>query len=857
MKRLLIVESPTKARTIGRFLKGDEYQIEASMGHVRDLPASAAEIPAKYKKESWAQLGIRTDGGFRPLYVIPPGKKKIVTKLKSALREADELLIATDEDREGESIGWHLLEVLRPRIPHRRMVFHEITRSAIESALARTREINKNLVNAQEARRVLDRLVGYTISPVLWRKIAPKLSAGRVQSVAVRLLVMRERDRIAFIPASYWGLKTQLAIDGKTFEAVLVRYQERRLATGRDFADATGKLKSEVGEVLLLTEKQALRLAADLSKAAWVVDKVDVRTRKRKPAPPFITSTLQQEASRKLRMGAQRTMRVAQRLYERGLITYMRTDSVHLSEEAVGACRRAVKNRYGAEYLSPEPRQFKSKVRNAQEAHEAIRPAGNQMKPVSELNVEGQEARLYDLIWKRTVATQMADARLRLVTASIRADTDRGERAMFRASGRTVEFPGFFRAYVEGSDNPEATIEDRDQPLPDLHVEQVPAFEKAVAQGHETKPPARYTEASLIKMLEQEGIGRPSTYASILSKIESKGSVVKSGNALVPTFTAFATNRLLEDCFEPLVNTGFTAGMEQVLDDIAAGRQQAEQFLKNFFRGEDGLEKRTDRALSDVDAKDVSTISFPQWGPFVIRVGLFGPYVEGEVDGETERASVPAELLPADVTEKRLAKLLRDGKAAGSVLGIHPDLDRPILLKKGPYGPYVQLGDDESDFKPRRMSLPKGTAPDSVTLAVAVKLLSLPRLVGTHPETGHDVRASIGRYGPYVQHGNKFASLKKEDDVYSVGLDRALELLAAKEAASKALLVLGQHPQTGQPIEVWKGRYGPYVKHGKLNATLRKDQVPEAVTLEEALGLLEERAKKKKRTRRRGRKRAR
>ncbi len=854
MKRLVVVESPTKARTIRKFLPGGEYRIEASMGHVRDLPASAAEIPSGFKDEAWARLGVRVDNGFEPLYVIPADKKKVVRELKEALKDADELYIATDEDREGESIGWHLLEVLKPKVPVRRMVFHEITREAILGALRHTRHIDQALVDAQEARRVLDRLVGYTISPLLWKKIAPKLSAGRVQSVAVRLLVRREQERLAFVPASYWDLKALLREKDQDFEAQMTHYRGIRLATGRDFDDETGRLKEGLVEgenVRLLGEEEARGLAERLAGAAWRVVGVDVRRVTRSPYPPFITSTLQQEASRKLGLTAQRTMQTAQRLYEQGYITYMRTDSTNLSQEAVEASRRAVEERYGKEYLSPAPRQFRSKVRNAQEAHEAIRPAGNQMKTADELGLKGLEARLYDLIWKRTVATQMADARLRLVTATIEAGQD-DDRSTFRASGRTIEFPGFFRAYVEGSDDPEAALENREQPLPDLEKGDTPACKKVEPLGHETKAPARYTEATLIKTLEKEGIGRPSTYATIIDTIQQRGYVFRQGNTLVPTFTAFATNNLLEQQFEQLVDVGFTAGMEQVLDDIANGERKATAFLRSFFSGEKGLETRVEKALDGVDAREVSTISHPRWGSFVVRVGRYGPYVEGEVEGRQLRTSVPEELAPADVSGALLEELLRAGNTPDRVLGIHPEADQPILLREGPYGPYVQLGDDEQQGKPRRMSLPKDVAPGEVTLRLAIDLLDLPRTLGRHPETGQPVLASIGRYGPYAQHGKTFASLHDADDVFTIGLDRALALIAGKESKSKPLRTIGQHPETGEPVEVWAGRYGPYVKHQRLNATLHKNQAPEALTMEEALALLAERAARKGKGKRTG-----
>ena len=838
-RRLVIVESPTKAKTIRKFLPRTGYRIEASMGHVRDLPASAAEIPDAYKGEPWARLGVRLDDGYEPLYIIPSKKKKIVSELRKALKEADELFIATDEDREGESIGWHLVELLKPNIPVRRMVFHEITEEAILRALEETRTIDEHLVDAQETRRVLDRLVGYTISPLLWKKIAPKLSAGRVQSVAVRLTVLRERERLAFVPASYWDLKAGLEKTRKPFEATMTHLGGVRLATGRDFDDETGRLKEglEAGkDVLLLSEKRAHALADTLPKETWRVTSVEERPAKRSPAAPFTTSTLQQESSRKLNLSAKDTMRVAQGLYENGYITYMRTDSTNLSQEAVDGARRAVRTRYGEEYLSPKPRQYSKKARNAQEAHEAIRPAGKAMKTTEEHGLTGIDGRLYDLIWKRTVATQMADARLLFVNVKLEAGTG-DDASVFRATGRTTLFPGFFRAYVEGSDDPDAALEDREQPLPDLKEGDVVDCRTLEALGHETKPPARYTEASLVKLLESEGIGRPSTYASIIDTVVRRGYARKVGSALVPTFTAFATNNLLEKQFENLVDTNFTASMEGVLDDIAAGEVQRTPYLDAFFRGKEGIEAQVETGLETIDARAISTIHAPKWGDYVVRVGRYGPYVEGERGGERVTASIPNELAPADVTKETLEALIERGNAEDEGLGSHPDTGEPMLLKSGPYGPYLQLGEG-GDGKPKRVSLPKGVEPSAVDYRMAVGLLSLPRGLGKHPETGKSVQAAIGRFGPYVKHGSTFASLPKEDDVLTVELPRALELINKKDFKNKPLRVLGEHPQTGDPVEVRDGRYGPYVKHGKTNASLAQGQEVEAVTLEEALDLL-------------------
>ncbi|HLA63100.1 MAG TPA: type I DNA topoisomerase, partial [Rhodothermales bacterium] len=842
MNRLVVVESPTKARTIRQFLPR-EYRVEACMGHVRDLPSSAAEIPAAQKGKPWARLGVDVDNGYKPLYVVPADKKKTVKMLKDALDEADELYIATDEDREGESIGWHLLEVLKPKVPVRRMVFHEITKDAILKALTQTRDLDTRLVDAQEARRIVDRLVGYSISPLLWKKIAPRLSAGRVQSVAMKLLVEREWARLDFMSAGYWDLKAQLEQDSQRFEATMTHLGEQRLATGKDFDENTGKLKEGLRDVLQMGEHQAQDLAVRLFKGPWEVTEVEQKKAKRSPAAPFVTSTLQQEANRKLGLPARRTMQVAQALYERGLITYMRTDSPTLSQEALDAARRAVTERYGDDYLSPSPRQFTAKVRNAQEAHEAIRPAGTQMKTAKEWGLSGPESALYDLIWKRTVASQMADARLLQTRAVITAGEAGPEQGRFRASGQVIEFPGFFRAYVEGRDDPEAALDDRDQPLPNLRRGDRPACRKLDGVGHETKPPARFTDATLVQALERDGVGRPSTYASIIDTIVDRGYARRVGNQLTPTFTAMATNNLLSQNFTRLVDVGFTARMEEELDEIADGQEKAGPYLEKFFRGANGLEGQVSEGEKAIDPRTVSTLAHEKWTGYVVRVGRYGPYVEGEVQTdagkETRTSSLPDDLAPADATVEDFQRLLEAGAAEDRILGIHPEASLPILVKEGPYGPYVQLGDDE-ETKPKRMSLPKGTRPEDVDLSLALGLLSLPRLVGAHPETQEAIKASIGRFGPYVQQGSTFASLKAEDDVLEVSLDRALELLAQKSQRGQPLRTLGAHPKTGKPVEVHSGRYGPYVKHEKTNATIPKETAPETITMEEAVVLLAE-----------------
>ncbi len=821
------------------------------MGHIRDLPASADQIPSEYKDEDWSRLGVKVTNGFEPLYVVPPDKKEVVRDLKQAVSDADRLYIATDEDREGESIGWHLIHTLDPDVPVERMVFHEITEDAIQRALDDTRDIDQHLVEAQQTRRILDRLVGYSISPLLWRKIKPKLSAGRVQSVAVRLLVRKERERITFVPATYWDLDAQLAKQGLGVEAEMTHLNEVRLASGKDFDEDTGRLKESLTEgedVVLLDEEQATALAEGLPEARWRIDDIKERTRTKSPFPPFITSTLQQEANRKLNLSSSRTMSVAQSLYENGYITYMRTDSTNLSSEAVEGARRTVAQRYGDEYLSDGVRQYSSSD-SAQEAHEAIRPAGSEMKTKDELGLSGIEAALYDLIWKRMLATQTADAKVRYTNVYFDAEVD-GDVARFRASGKRLDFPGFFRVLVEGSEDPEAALRDQERPLPPLEVGETAAqsaddegFQVRSVEplGHETKPPSRYTEASLVETLEEEGIGRPSTYASIIGTIQQRGYVRKKGSALVPTFTAFATNNLMETQFEPLVDVHFTAEMEDVLDDIARGRKDPTPYLRDFYKGEEGVETRVEQGLDDIDPKQISEMSFPdQWGEYVVRVGKYGAYVEGEMDGATVTASIPDDLAPGDTTEERLREILEEANRGDRVLGIHPEASLPVLLKSGPYGPYVQLGDDEEEDDPKRVSLPPDVEPEDVDFDLGVRIVDLPRTLGEHPDTGKEIEADIGRYGPYVRHEGTFASLQKGDDVLEVGLERARELIRRKENRNQPDRVLGPHPGSDEPVEVWNGRYGPYVKHDGTNASLKDDQSIDDVTMDDALDLLAE-----------------
>ncbi len=849
MSTLVIVESPTKARTIRNFLPSN-YRVEASMGHVRDLPSSAEEIPEAVKGEKWAQLGVNVDADFEPLYVIPKDKRKIVKELKDALKDATELILATDEDREGESISWHLLQILKPKVPIKRMVFHEITREAIRDALTHCRDIDNRVVQAQETRRILDRLVGYTLSPLLWKKIAWGLSAGRVQSVAVRLLVLRERERRAFRQGSYWDLKATLTPpkppakgQASAFEAKLVTVGNVKVANGSDFDENTGKIIAG-RRVLLLNEEQARALLERIQNKPWTVTNLEERPVTRKPSPPFTTSTLQQEANRKLRLGARETMRIAQSLYERGFITYMRTDSVHLSEQAITAARSCVQELYGSEYLSPQPRKYTTKSKGAQEAHEAIRPAGSTFRTPQQTGLDGVDFRLYDLIWKRTVASQMADARQTHVTLLTLV-----EDAGFRSSGKRIDFAGFLRAYVEGSDDPDAALEDQEVILPALKVGDKPNCKDVEAVGHETQPPARYTEASLVKMLESEGVGRPSTYASIIGTIVDRGYAKLIANALIPTFTAFAVTTLLETHFPDLVDTGFTSRMEQTLDEIATGEAKWLPYLDKFYRGETGLQTQVKEQESQIDAKVARTVILENISAKVC-IGKYGAYLEAEREEGPIKASIPQDLTPADLDPEQVEFLLKQKTEGPEQLGLHPETGEPIFVLIGTYGPYVQLGEiTETNKKPKRSSLPKGTDKDAMTLEMAVSLLTLPRLLGTHPDTGAKVQAALGMYGPYVVHdqgkvGKDYRSIKVPDDVLTIGLDRALELLAQPKAvrgSSKTatpLKELGAHPESGELLNVYDGRYGPYVKHGDINASLSKDESVENFTLQKALDLL-------------------
>ncbi|WP_094559828.1 type I DNA topoisomerase [Synechococcus sp. 8F6] len=845
---LVIVESPTKARTIRGFLPKD-FKVEASMGHVRDLPNNASEIPAAHKGEKWANLGVNTANNFEPLYVVPKDKKIVVKELKDALKGADQLLLATDEDREGESISWHLLQLLSPKVPVKRMVFHEITKEAIGRALEQTRELDMELVHAQETRRILDRLVGYTLSPLLWKKVAWGLSAGRVQSVAVRLLVQRERARRAFRSGSYWDLKARLEQAGAGFEAKLSQLGGVKIAGGSDFDESTGALKAG-SKVRLLSEAEAKALQAQVQGAAWTVAEVEEKPTVRKPVPPFTTSTLQQEANRKLRLSARETMRTAQGLYERGFITYMRTDSVHLSDQAINAARSCVGAKYGKDYLSPSPRQFSTKARNAQEAHEAIRPAGESFRDPATTGLDGRDLALYELIWKRTVASQMADARLTMLAVELQADGGALGPASFRASGKRIDFAGFFRAYVEGSDDPDAALEGQEVLLPALKVGDRPACKAVEALGHQTQPPARYSEAALVKMLEKEGIGRPSTYASIIGTIVDRGYATLAGNALTPSFTAFAVTALLEEHFPDLVDTSFTARMENTLDEISHGQVQWLPYLQSFYKGEQGLETQVAQREGDIDPGVSRTVEL-EGLPCVVRIGRFGAYLETKRvadDGSEEllKATLPQEITPADLDADKAELILKQKADGPESLGEDPETGDLVYLLFGQYGPYVQRGQvSDENPKPKRASLPKGVKPEELSLEDALGLLRLPRQLGEHPDSGK-IEAGLGRFGPYVVHhkgkGEKdYRSLKAEDDVLMVGLSRAVELLAMPKkgrGGRTALKDLGTPEGGDEAVQLFDGPYGLYVKQGKVNASLPEGTTADTITLELAVELL-------------------
>ncbi|HNF04712.1 MAG TPA: type I DNA topoisomerase [Mycobacterium sp.] len=892
VRRLVIVESPTKARKIAGYL-GSNYIVESSRGHIRDLPRNAADVPAKYKSEPWARLGVNVEENFEPLYIISPEKKSTVSELKGLLKDVDELYLATDGDREGEAIAWHLLETLKPRIPVKRMVFHEITEPAIRAAAEHPRDLDNDLVDAQETRRILDRLYGYEVSPVLWKKVAPKLSAGRVQSVATRIIVQRERDRMAFRSASYWDIIAELdasvsdpAAQPPLFTARLVAVDGKRVAAGRDF-DSLGVLRKP-DEVLVLDETAAGTLATGLQGAELTVASVEEKPYTRRPYPPFMTSTLQQEAGRKLRFSSERTMSVAQRLYENGHITYMRTDSTTLSQSAITAARTQAAQLYGEEYVHPSPRQYTRKVKNAQEAHEAIRPAGDTFATPGALHreLDGDEFRLYELIWQRTVASQMADARGTTLSLRIAGTAADGREATFTASGRTITFPGFLKAYVETVDElAGGEADDAESRLPELRQGQRVAANRLTADGHTTNPPARYTEASLIKALEELGIGRPSTYSSIIKTIQDRGYVHKKGSALVPSWVAFAVTGLLEQHFGRLVDYDFTAAMEDELDEIANGHERRDNWLSNFYFGGEhgvahsiaragGLKKLVGVNLEGIDAREVNSIKLfddEHGRAIVVRVGKNGPYLERMITGDDgeptpQRANLSDEITPDELTLE-LAETLFATPQEGRVLGVDPATGHEIVAKDGRYGPYVtevlppppDSGGDDGDGvaakkgkkptgpKPRTGSLFRSMDLQTVTLEDALRLLSLPRLVGVDPQSGEEITAQNGRYGPYLKRGTDSRSLATEEQLFDVTLEEALKIYAEPKrrgrqgAATPPLRELGVDQASGKPMVIKDGRFGPYVTDGETNASLRKGDDVLSITDERASELLAER----------------
>ncbi len=897
LRRLVIVESPTKARKLAGYL-GSRYIVESSRGHIRDLPRAAADVPAKYKSEPWARLGVNVDADFEPLYIISPEKKSTVTELRGLLKDVDELYLATDGDREGEAIAWHLLETLKPRIPVKRMVFHEITEPAILEAAANTRDLDIDLVDAQETRRILDRLYGYEVSPVLWKKVAPKLSAGRVQSVATRIIVQRERDRMAFRSASYWDVIAKLdasvsdpSAQPPTFTARLTSVDGSRVAAGRDF-DSLGQLRNRgdesAPEVVVLDEASATSLATGLAGAQLSVTSVEEKPYTRRPYPPFMTSTLQQEAGRKLRFSSERTMSIAQRLYENGYITYMRTDSTTLSESAINAARTQARQLYGAEYVYPSPRQYTRKVKNAQEAHEAIRPAGETFATPDAVRreLDGDEFRLYELIWQRTVASQMADARgttLSLRIAGTAASQEGDQQVVFSASGRTLTFPGFLKAYVETVDDQVGgEADDAESRLPNLTEGQRLAAVELTPDGHATNPPARYTEASLIKALEELGIGRPSTYSSIIKTIQDRGYVHKKGSALVPSWVAFAVTGLLEQHFGRLVDYDFTAAMEDELDAIASGQEQRTNWLNNFyFGGEHGVADSVARAgglkklvgvnLEGIDAREVNSIKLfddAEGRVVYVRVGKNGPYLERTITGDDgeptpQRANLSDSLTPDELTLE-VAEELFATPQEGRVLGVDPQSGHEIVAKDGRYGPYVTevlpKPDDDGEAeqgakkgkkptgpKPRTGSLLRSMDLQTITLDDALKLLSLPRVVGVDPASSEEITAQNGRYGPYLKRGTDSRSLTTEDQMFTITLDEALKIYAEpkrggrQSASAPPLRELGTDTASGKPMVVKDGRFGPYVTDGETNASLRKGDDVMSITDERASELLADR----------------
>ncbi len=863
-KPLVIVESPAKAKTLGRFL-GTKYRVEASFGHIRDLPESAADVPKEIKEKDWGRLGVDVDSDFTPYYVVPGGKRKQVAHLKTAVKEASEILLATDPDREGESISWHLKEVLKPKVPVHRIVFHEITEDAVNAALSHPGEVNENLVRAQESRRILDRLYGYTLSPLLWKKVQTGLSAGRVQSVAVRLIVEREEERRAFHSAEYWDLDATLRGEGRDFVATLVRLGDKRIASGKDFDASTGALKNPNVRLLDGSTTTAL-VEAIRANLPWTVTSVEQRPGVERPAPPFTTSTLTQEASRKLGFSTERTMQVAQRLFQgletgqgqmEGLITYHRTDSTTLSDKALQESARVIGEMFGAEYYDG-PRRYQTRVKNAQEAHEAIRPTDFRLAP-SQLEgvLDADELKIYELVWKRTMASQMVDARVLRTTLEISAQGPGGETAVMSASGKAIEFAGFRRAYVEGSDDPAAELEEQEAILPQAKVgDRVDEGNRTAiallgteAKRHETTPPARFTEASLIKELERLGIGRPSTFAPTIATIVRRGYVFRQGKALVPSFTAFAVTKLLREHFGDFVETDFTAEMEEDLDEISRGERESIAFLREFYFGDKkhrGLLPAVTQGADKAEYPVLDLGTDPESGEAVrIRIGRFGPFVQVGEGGPGRTASLPEEIAPADLKVEKALELVRAKAEGPRTLGADPATGLNVYVMNGRYGAYVQLGETpegKKAEKPKRASLQAGMTDATVTLEEALKLLSLPRIVGLHPDDNEPIATNFGRFGPYVKHGDEFRSLESEEDVFNISFDAALELLRAPKQSRRrqgaAKKTLRELTHDGTTLKVLAGRYGPYVTDGTTNASITKGMNPEALTWEQAQELL-------------------
>ncbi len=836
-KKLVIVESPTKAKTIRKFL-GKEYTVESCMGHVRDLPQSAKDIPEKYKKEKWANLGVNVNDNFDPIYCVPKTKTRIVKTLKDKLNEADELILATDEDREGESISWHLIEVLKPKVPVKRMVFHEITKEAITEALGKFRKVDEDLVRAQEARRILDRLVGYSISPLLWKKVTYGLSAGRVQSVAVRLISEREHERLRFKRAKYWTLTGENEKDGITFESRSFLLKGKRVATGKDFDSVNGELlEDKKGQTVWLKEKESQAWVDSLKGKEWVVDEVEEKPISRKPAPPFITSTLQQESNRKLGFTSRETMEMAQKLYERGFITYMRTDSTNLSTQAIQGARETIQKMYGKSYLPAEPRLYTGKKsKGAQEAHEAIRPAGTSFQVPEETGLSGGMLKVYELIWKRTVASQMNNSEQKIVSVKFKVAD-----AVFAASGMTIEFPGFLKVYVE--DQEEDGGEEKEANLPKLKVGDRVKCTKINSNDHETKPPARFTEASLVQTMEKEGIGRPSTYATIIGTIQDRGYVRKVGNALVPTFTALVVSKLLKTALPNYVDLGFTSEMERALDKVADGEMDYIKYLTSIYFGNDGLKAQIERQEKAINADQSRSIQLEGLGALNFRIGKYGAYVCRKDDAQEKGevcASLPDAQVPGDMTPE-LANKLIDQKINGTdALGKDPKTGLPVYVLTGRYGPYVQMGDNDSD-QLKRMAIPTNLVPEEVKMDQALMLLELPKTLGEHPESKKDIKKGLGRFGPYVVHEGDYRSIPRTEDIFAVDLARALELFAQPKrmrGRTAPLKELGIFPDTQEQVQVHTGKYGPYMKVGGKNISLTEDMKIEELTLDMVLPLI-------------------